>query len=477
MKRIVLILSVVTLFLLNSSQVQKGDKPNVLFIIADDLRPEIKAFGVQEIHTPNMDKLAAESAVFERAYCNIPVCGASRASLMSGIRPGRFRFLSHPDYLNEHYPGAKSIPRVLKENGYTTISNGKIFHQKKDEENAWDEIWKDTESNWLDYLTEENINIVENAKAQGNRERGLPYEAADVEDAAYTDGKMTLKVLKDLRKFSESGEPFFLTAGFLKPHLPFNAPKKYWDLYDREDFELPKNYQQPASTPRVAYHNSGELRHYSSVPEKGLVSEEMAKKLIHGYYACVSYIDAQLGLILNELKRTGLDKNTVIVLIGDHGWNLGNHQLWNKHCNFETSLRTPLILKVPGVTSGQRIDKIVEFVDIFPTISELTSTPMPKTVSGESLIPTLTNGKRGKDFAIAQWGKGLTLVKNNYFYTEWFDNEDNITDRMLFDHKTDPVELDNLAEKPEYTSLVTELSTILRKNRGEDFWVDRRLEK
>lgn len=476
MKKLIPLLFVFAFFLVNCSQVQQDKKTNVLFIVMDDLRPEINTFGVQKINTPNMDQLAAESAVFERAYCNIPVCGASRASLMSGIRPGRFRFLSYPDYLNDHYPGAKSIPRVLKENGYTTISNGKIFHQKKDEQSAWDEIWASPKANGLDYLTKENTDLLENAEARGDNKRGLPYESAEVEDAAYRDGKMTLKILEDLRKFKKSGEPFFLTAGFHKPHLPFNAPKKYWDMYNRDDFELPVNYQQPSSTPRVAYHNSGELRHYYSVPEKGLVSEDMAKKLIHGYYACVSYVDAQLGLIMNELKSTGLDKNTVVVLIGDHGWNLGNHQLWNKHCNFETSLRTPLIVKVPGV-AGQRIDKIVEFVDIFPTITELTSVPSPETLNGESLLPLLKKESRQKDFAIAQWGKGLTLVKDNYFYTEWFDNDDNITDRMLFDHQTDPNELNNLAEKPEYTELVSELSTTLKANRGEDYWVDRRQSK
>lgn len=448
---------------------EKKEKPNVLFIIVDDLRPELGTFGATHIKSPNIDKLAAQSAVFERAFCNIPVCGASRASLMSGIRPGRFRFYSAHDYLNQHYPDATSMPRVFHENGYATISNGKIFHHKEDEESAWDEIWSAKSNPGADYVSAENQALV---KVEG--QRGKPYEDVATSDLDYKDGKMALKIIEDLRKFKKSGKPFFLTMGVHKPHLPFNAPKKYWDMYDSTKIQLPNNYSQPETTPKVAFHNSGELRTYNSVPAKGIVSDAMAKKLIHGYYACVSYIDAQIGSVLEELERSGMDKNTIVVLIGDHGWNLGDHQMWNKHCTFSSSLTTPLIIKVPQKTSGQRIKDVVEFVDIFPTLTELTKLKNPKTLNGESLLPLIESKKRAKNFAISRWSNGWTIIKDQLYYTEWIDEKDKRTTHMLFDHKTDALELNNVAEKPEYAAKITELAELLRKNRGADFDVDRR---
>lgn len=471
---LVLILSLLVGF--KKQPVEQG-KMNVLFIIADDLRPELGSFGATHIKSPHIDKLAAGSAIFERAYCNIPVCGASRASLMSGARPARYRFFSHADFLNEHYPEAKSMPRIFHENGYTTISNGKVFHQKKDEKDAWDEIWQAKTNDELDYINPVNVDLVKNEPMRKDNNRGYPYEDVAVNDTDYRDGKMALKIKQDLQKFKKSGKPFFLTVGFHKPHLPFNAPKKYWDMYDSTKIELPANYSQPTTTPKAAFHNSGELRNYYGVPDKGLVSKGLAKKLIHGYYASVSYVDAQLGLIMDELARLELDKNTIVVLIGDHGWNLGDHQLWNKHCNFSSSLTTPLLIRIPQKTSGQRIKEIVEFIDIFPTLAELTHLPTPKTAVGESVVPLIENRKRTKTFAISKWGDALTVIKDQYFYTEWADDKDNRTARMLFDHKSDPLELNNLAEQPQQAGVVTELSDLMRQNRGADFWVDKRKTK
>ncbi len=451
---------------------EKKEKPNVLFIIADDLRPELGTFGAAHIKSPNIDKFAETSAAFERAFCNIPVCGASRASLLSGVRPGRFRFYSAYDFLNKQYPDATSIPRVFHENGYTTVSNGKVFHHKEDEESAWDEIWSAASNPGADYFSAENQALI---KVKG--QRGNPYEDVATSDMDYKDGKMAVKIIEDLRKFKKSGKPFFLTMGVHKPHLPFNAPKKYWDMYDSTKIQLPDNYSQPETTPRVAFHNSGELRAYYGIPAKGDVSEAKAKKLIHGYYASVSYIDAQIGLVLDELKQSGMDKNTIVVLIGDHGWNLGDHKLWNKHCTFSSSLTTPLIIRIPKKTSGQRIKDIVEFVDIFPTLMELTKIKSPKTLSGESVVSLIDKSKRQKNFAISRWNNGWTIVKDQLYYTEWIDEKDSLKTRMLFDHKTDALENNNVAEKPEYAANIKELAELLRKNRGADFDLDRRKNK
>jgi iduronate 2-sulfatase len=312
---------------------------------------------------------------------------------------------------------------------------------------------------------------------KGKTTRGYPYENATTDDMAYADGKTAQKAIQDLQKLKKGDKPFFLAVGFHKPHLPFNAPKKYWDLYDFNKIKLPANYSQPASTPKQAFHKSGELRNYSGVPKEGFVSDSLALKLLHGYYACVSYTDAQIGKVLDELKRLELDKNTIIVLIGDHGWNLGDHKMWNKHCNFASSLNTPLILKIPNKTSGQRFDNVVEFIDIFPTMAALAKLNLPNTTNGESLLPIIENKKRTKDFAISKWADGVTIIKGQLYYTEWLDKDDKPVAKMLFDHKTDPFELNNLAEKAEYAAVIADLSKQLHANKGADFNLDRRTER
>lgn len=453
-------------------QEQKPTKPNILFIAVDDLRPELSSYGANHIQSPSIDKLASQSLVFDRAYCNIPVCGASRASLMSGIRPGKHRFIGYSTRLNEDYPGATSLPMHFKNNGYTTISNGKIYHHKDDDAEAWDEVWGPKgQFSGRDYLLANNVDL---DTKEGSR--GYPFEKALVSDTAYKDGKTAEKSIRDLRKLSKEGKPFFLAVGFLKPHLPFNAPAKYWDLYDSANISLPENYLQPETTPKEAFHNFGELRHYSVVPKTGPLSDELANKLIHGYYACVSYTDAQIGKLLHELEVLGLDENTIVILWGDHGWNLGDHMMWCKHCNFESSLHVPLMIKVPGRTKGERTSDITEYVDIYPSLSELAGLPIPDELEGESFVGSINGEKRIDDFAISKFHEGVTIVKENYFYTEYLGDDDKAIARMLFDHSTDPLELKNLSEEKEFEAVVRELHTLLRSNWGDEFFVNKKVE-
>lgn len=436
-------------------------KPNILFIAVDDLRPELNFYGVHQIKSPNLDKLAEESLVFTRSYCNVPVCGASRASLLTGSRPTRHRFIDARTSKDKDMPENPSLPMTMKNNGYTTISNGKVYHHQNDDSLAWDEIWQ-SDVKWL-YALEENQNI------RKNTYRGMPYESADVNDTVYRDGKLAQKVIGDLRKLKESGNPFFLTMGLGKPHLPFCAPKKYWDMYDRETIFLPESYVQPETTPREAFHKFGELRNYETIPKKEDVPEELAKELIHGYYACVSYIDAQIGLVLRELENLGLAENTIIILWGDHGWNLGDHKLWCKHCTFETSLRTPLIIKVPGKTKGQKTEAITEYIDIYPSLCELAGIDLPAHLEGESFVSLVNGEERKKDYAVSKFKDAVTLIKGTLFYTEWTDDSGTAYARMLFDHSNDPLELDNLAEKEVYKKTVEQLSVELREKWGKDF--------
>ncbi|GAA4815048.1 sulfatase [Litoribaculum gwangyangense] len=441
----------------------KTKKPNILFIAVDDLRPELNFYGANHIKSPNLDKLASESLVFNRAYCNIPVCGASRASLLSGMRPTRHRFIDHKTELDVDVPGVVSFPKLLKQNGYTTISNGKVYHHNNDDSLAWNSIWF-PKGDTRDYQLEKNIkqNTAPNS-------RGEAFELAEVDDNAYFDGKIAQKGIDDLRQLKEGKQPFFLALGFMKPHLPFNAPKKYWDLYDRSNIELPESYVQPETTPKEAFHNFGELRNYGNVPKFGDISEDLAKELIHGYYACVSYVDTQIGLVLDELKRLELEDDTIVILWGDHGWNLGDHKLWCKHVTFEKALRTPLIIKVPGKTSGQQTNAITEYIDIYPSLAELVGLNAPETVEGQSFVPVINGETPDKDWGVSKFKDMVTLIKGDLFYTEWTKDDGVAYARMLFDHKTDPLELDNLAEKPEYQETVSHLAEELRAKWGKDF--------
>jgi len=358
-------------------------------------------------------------------------------------------------------PNVVSLPKLLKQNGYTTISNGKIYHHKTDDKNAWDELWQ-ADGLW-------SYALPESQKIRKNTRKGLPVEMAEVHDSVYRDGKLALKIIKDLQKLKQSKQPFFLTMGLMKPHLPFTAPKKYWDLYDRESIELPKSYIQPESTPRQAFHKYGELRNYENVPKEGHLPDELAKELIHGYYACVSYIDAQIGLVLDELKRLGLEDDTIVILWGDHGWNLGDHKLWCKHVTFETALRTPLIIKVPGKTSGQKTNAITEYIDIYPSLAELVGLDSPETVEGQSFVPIINGETSQKDWAVSKFKDAVTLIKGDLFYTEWIKDDGVAYARMLFDHKIDPLELNNLAEKPAYQEKIKVLAKELREKWGKNF--------
>lgn len=464
------LISFMMLFSCSSDKHSTNDdeRPNILFIAVDDLRPELNNYGADHIHSPNLDQLAEEGLKFNRAFCNIPVCGASRASLLTGARPTRYRFIGFPTQKDEDFPEATSLPMHFRNNGYTTISNGKIYHHGNDDSLAWNEIWH-PKINSRGYLSEKNIRL-DGVAGQ----RGYPYEAMEVDDNAYPDGKIATKGIEDLHKLKDSEKPFFLALGFMKPHLPFNAPKKYWDMYGRDEISLPESYVQPETTPALAFDNHDvngnyELRRYYGIPQDGHLNEDSAKLLIHGYYACVSYVDAQIGRVIRELEKLDLADNTVIVLWGDHGWNLGEHMLWCKHSTFETSTHTPLMVKVPGMTRGGQTNAITEFIDIYPSLCELAGLEEPGHLEGESFIPLIKGEEREKDYAVTKHLDAVTLIKDSLFYTEWTNDQGQPYARMLFDHQTDPMELNNLAEKEEYQELVSNLSKELRKNWGRDF--------
>jgi iduronate 2-sulfatase len=429
----------------------ENSSPNVLFIVVDDLRPELGCYGSEAIQTPHIDRLASQGSLFENAYCQVPVCGASRASFMTGLYPTPERFVRYFARADEDAPGVVDIPLWFKNNGYTTISNGKIYHDRDDNAGSWDEIHRPND--FRVYLLPEN--------------QGLPFkeqvawEGADVGDDDYPSGRLANKTIEDMKRAKREGTPFFLTAGFTKPHLPFNAPKKYWDLYDASSIQLADNPYQPIGSPSHAMHGFHELRGYGGIPDEGPISDEIAKNLIHGYYASTSYTDAMVGRLLDALAELEMDGNTIVFLIGDHGWQLGEHALWCKHSLFKTSLHTPMVVRAPGMQAGQRVEGIVEFVDIYPTLCELAGLEAPTHLQGRSLVPMIEAGaSAGKEAAFGRYHRGECVKTERYQYSEWGNQA-----RMLYDHQTDPAENRNVSEDPVNAEVIRSMRTLLREHK------------
>ena len=447
-----------------------AERPNVLFIAIDDLRPQLTCYGQPAMHTPNIDALAKRGVLFERAYCMVPTCGASRASLMTSIRPAPKRFVTHLTWAEKDAPGVLPLHTHFKNNGYTTISLGKVFHQKADHANGWSEpAWRSGKPGYQDQAATQKA-IATNKKAWPRKRdhRGPAFEASASVNDDHPDGDCVNHAVEYLERFAKSpDQPFFLTVGLYKPHLPFNAPQQYFDLYDLDQIEVPDNYALPTDLPQGAVHNSGELRAYAGIPATGPVDPETAKKLIQGYNACVSFTDANVGKLLNRLDELKLADNTIIVLWGDHGWQLGEHGMWNKHSCFETSMHAPLIVAAPqrgSVAPGSRTAALTEFIDIYPSLCELAGLATPEHVQGTSFVslmedPTLP----GKPFAIGRFMTGDTIRTDQLRYSEYFNKEP--VGSMLYDHTTDPDE--NVNIRDERTAESRKLAETLRQNKGK----------
>ncbi|MCA9176487.1 MAG: sulfatase [Planctomycetales bacterium] len=441
------LLCALTLLVALTSAAQ-GERPNVLFLAVDDLRPQLGCYGEAAIKSPNIDQLAASGVLFERAYCMVPTCGASRAALMTSIRPARQRFINHLTWAEKDAPGITTLNTHFKQQGYTTSSLGKVFHHPTDNAPGWSKpAWRPRNVSTYQLPANQKLHQQRQKESDGNRARGPAWEAADVADNAYADGVIAEQAISELRRLRQQDSPFFLAVGFLKPHLPFVAPQKYWDLYDHDSIRLPETYRVPQNAPTQSIHSSGELRAYAGIPAKGPVSDETARQLIHGYYACVSYTDAQIGKVLAELEQLGLARNTIVVLWGDHGWNLGEHTLWCKHSCYETSMRIPLVIRAPGVQGGQRREQLVESIDLYPTLCELAGLPTPDHVQGASMVAVIRDASApGKTAAIGRFQNGDTIRTQTHRYTEYSGANGNRQAVMLYDHRNDAAEDNNIAQ-------------------------------
>jgi iduronate 2-sulfatase len=483
MKRTLKIKNILSCFLvllfvgiaINSLASEDSKKMNVLFIAVDDLRTQAGIYGTPQMKTPNIDKLGESGTVFTKAYCSVPVCGASRASLLSGVYPTANRFVNYFTRKDNDFPNHPSLPKYFKNNGYTTLSLGKVYHHIDDDLGAWSSEPYSPDHDgigWQAYLTEESKKIIEANRdpEKPNAVIGPPFEAADVADNKYPDGMVAEQAMDELENFKKNGEPFFLAVGFVKPHLPFNAPKKYWDMYDKYDLKLADNPYIPKDAPQKAMHQWNELRGmYAGVPKEGPVSEELEKQLVHGYYASVSYTDAQVGKLMKKLEELELDENTIIVLWGDHGWHLGEHGLWCKHCNFERVLNAPLIVNAPGADFSRNVktSSFVEFIDIYPTLCDLTGLAVPSHLDGDSFANILKSpDATNKEFIYSRYHDGETVINDRYSYTEWI-SDNKAVGKMLYDHKYDYDENINVVDDPEYKGVVKKMQKVLNQKRKE----------
>jgi len=443
-------------------------KPNILFIAVDDLRPELGCYGKNHIVSPNIDNLASNGVIFNRAYCNMPVCGASRASLMTGIYPNRYRFRSFDSRADKDALGVITLPSHFKNNGYDTFSFGKVFHDPDDDLQGWTESWRATHPNDI-HKQEFSARDYQSPEHQWRNQAfksGPAWEKADVAKNVYLDGKTAEKTIAKLYELSKYKKPFFLAMGLTKPHLPFNAPSKFWELYSRQEIELAPNSFFPQNAPiESVKYNYDELRAYINIPAgTEPIHDDTAQWLKHGYFACITYVDELIGDVLKTLKETGLDKNTVIVLWGDNGYSLGEHTHWCKHTCFHNSLQVPLIIKAPG-TKPAKTNALVSLVDVYPTLCELAGLPMPLHLQGNSLTEILENPKKKTGMVFCRFPNGETVVTQKYVYTEYYNYMgDELQSRMLYDIELDPLENVNIVDDLAYSSIVEELSKKLKEH-------------
>ena len=460
-------LRLATLLFALSSSLFAVSKPNVLLICVDDLKPLIGSYGDPLAKTPNIDRLAKRGVQFDAAYCNQAVCSPSRNSLMTGLRPQTIGIYDLPTNFRKAVPDAVTVAQFFRANGYRTEAMGKIMH--KGHGNVEDAAsW--TVPHWLPKSSTYALPGSTKVKRSGkNGDRGAATENADVPDDFYGDGQLALHAVERLENAAQNpDEPFFIGVGFIRPHLPFIAPKKYWDLYSSADIPMPKVTTIPESAPEYAGQFGGELRQYSDIPEKGDLDDDLTRRLIHGYYAATSYMDAQLGLVLDTLNKSGLADNTIIVLWGDHGWHLGDHRFWCKHTNYEQAARIPLIVAAPGKAAGVKTSSLVETVDLYPTLAELAGLPAPQGLDGVSFAKVVADpAAKTRDSITHVYPRngllGRAIRTARYRMVEWKKPGDSAetAEFELYDYETDPLETKNLAkDQPE---VLAELRGILAK--------------
>ncbi len=482
-------------------------RPNVLFISIDDLRPSLGVYGDSTAITPNIDQFAMEGITFRDAYCQAAVCAPSRASLMTGLRPDSTRVWHLGDKFREINPGSVTMPQYFSKFGYHTVNIGKIFHNYMPDSISWDEpdlrpqryvrqdwLKRDGETFYISKKVNESQAKKRDSLLQIRPVRyadgwntGPAWEAANVHDTMYYDGAQTKLAKQTLTRLSKMDKPFYFGLGYFRPHLPFAVPKKYWDMYDPNEIPLAPNPKIPKGAPIYSMNSMYELRHYDGFSHIGhptssyRMSEDTVRTLRQGYYASVSYVDALLGDLFAHLKQLGIYENTIIVIWGDHGWKLGDHNSWGKMTNYNIDLKVPVIVRYPNQQHrGVQTDAIIELVDLFPSICEMAGIDIPDYAQGTSFVPLTKNPELPwKNAAFSQFhrrprvsadGKrymGYSINTTKYHFIEWYswDAETGTRGELksyeLYDKEHDPYETQNLAEREDMPNVISALSNQL----------------
>lgn len=450
---------------------QKGDRKNILFIAVDDMKPLMGCYGDKIAITPNMDALAADGALFTNAYCQQALSGPTRASLLTGLRPEEVGVTELSTPVRRKNPGVVTLPQLFRMNGYRTQSLGKVFHGAV---NANDSASWSGQPLYVNYTKSDEYRLERNKTGK----KADAMEVAPNPDSDYFDGRTTIKAIELVRELGQADVPFFLAVGYIKPHLPFCMPTKYWDMYDGVDMGVARaDMGRPIDVPEIAYHNSDELRGYTDIPPLGEITPPQAAQLRRAYYACVTFVDAQIGMLINSLKEQGLYDNTVIVLFGDHGYHLGEQDLWCKSTNYEAACNAPLIIRNPS-SKPHRSRDIVEFVDIYPTLTDACGVKPAGDLSGVSLLPVVNGHEGSKQYAVSQFPRpyaslhrasareqmGYTIRDNRWRYVEWFDaKKNNLVATELYDMSQHKYEKVNIAADPKYKQTCEKLSGELHK--------------
>jgi iduronate 2-sulfatase len=483
--------------------IEKPVRPNVLFISIDDLRPTLGTYDDPHAITPNLDSFADEGMTFRQTFCQSAVCAPSRASLMTGLRPDSTRVWHLGDKFREINPKTVTMPQYFKKFGYHTVNIGKIFHNYMPDSISWDEPdlrpARYVRPDWLNrdgetfYVSQEiqrqqEIRRDSLLKLQAIRyadgwNTGPAWEMADVHDTLYYDGAQTKLALQTLSRLSKMDEPFYMALGYFRPHLPFAVPKKYWDLYDPMKISLAENPNIPDGAPAFTMNSMYELRHYDGFnhighPTNYKMNEDTARILKHGYYASVSYVDALFGQLVNHLKTLGIYENTIIIVWGDHGWKLGDHNSWGKMTNYNIDLQVPMMIRYPGQEKrGAETFAITELVDMFPSLCELAGIEVADYLQGDSFVPLLNNPDlTWKTAAFSQFHRrpkvtpdggrymGYSINTKDYHYIEWYDWDHQVGTRgqlissELYDREEDPWETTNLTMSESYQNEKVNLS-------------------
>lgn len=435
-------------------------KPNVLFLICDDLNCDLGCYGHPLVKSPNIDRLAARGVRFDRAYCQYPLCGPSRASFMTGLYPDQTLIQRNAIYLREHVPNVVTITQMFRQHGYFATRIGKIFHYNvpahigtggHDDPDSWNQT---INPRGRDKDEEDLIFSLTPGSFGGT----LSWLAADGSDAEQTDGISAAEAARLLRQYAQSNKQFYLAVGLYRPHTPYVSPKKYFDMYPRERIVVPRVPEGYLETlPVPARQSLTRKKDQLNLPE------DVARQAIQAYYASISFADAQVGQILDTLDETGLAKNTVVIFTSDHGYHMGEHGHWQKTTLFENAARVPLIMAGPGVkASGQSTQAPAEMVDFYPTLAELCGVSAPKYLAGVSLAPVLQDpAARPRESALTQFESGYSVRTPRFRYTEW--GPDGRDGAELYDHQSDPAEMTNLAGRHDHAETVQQLSTLLRQ--------------